>query len=274
MAGASPLYAQKPHRPSPVLLPRGAQPAEDTGAAKPHRPSPVLIGRPGVTVDSSQTAGANAATSRTVSPQAARPGARHAPVAAYTAGLAIEPYESESGDDFRPYVARFTSHLDSAIVMLVGLFRGTSGQPVAGADEPSVLSQRERGRWNRCRDLHFDLQSYTAAMHDLVDALPEDPAVERAGVALDSALTDLQATSGCDDMASMIAAPGRWTPWASQYRTTAVRFYGSWYSQVLEVSEKNRQFIVALNGTLPAAQRLPVPPGLPRTAPYAGAEPQ
>ena len=98
--------------------------------------------------------------------------------------------------------------------------------------------------------------------------------VQRAGEALDSALTALQATSGCDDVSSMIAAPGRWTPWASQYQTTARTFYGAWYAQVRDVADKNRALVIALNATLPAADRMPVPPGIARTAPYAGAGPR
>lgn len=178
------------------------------------------------------------------------------------------------GDDAArvPYLRNFTQSLDSAISTLVGVFRNTSGQPLAGADAPTALSARERDRWNRCRDLHWDLQTYATAMHDLVEH--DSPSVARAAAALDSSLTALQATSECDNLASMIAAPGRWTPWASNYTSSARGFYSSWYGQLRDVSEKNRAFVIALNTTLPATERLPVPPAMPRLPPYAGGGPR
>lgn len=286
---AAPLHAQKPRRQSPTLVtnpnaPTTAPqttgtpaPASDT-AAKTRRPPPSLVNRPGVAVDSSRTAARNSAAGQSVAPQASRPtaassGAR-GPVAAFTAGLAIEAYSSDGEEAMQRYVARFTQRLDSSIVTLIGVFRGTTGQPLAGAETPATLSARERERWNRCRDLHYDLQSYAAAMHELAGDLPEDAAVQRAGEALDSALTALQATSGCDDVSSMIVAPDRWTPWASQYQTTARTFYRDWYGQVREVADRNRALVIAMNATLPAGARMPVPPGLARTPPYAGAGPR
>jgi hypothetical protein len=277
-----PLAAQeaKPRRASPTLMTNPAAPTPpappaapataDSNATKARRPSPTLVNRPGVTADSSRTAGRNAAANQAVAPQAAR----RAPVAAFTAGLAMEPYSSADDAARQLYIAQFTQRLDSTIATLIGVFRGTTGQPLAGAESPAALSQRERDRWSRCRDLHYDLQSYASAMHDLVGELPEDPAVQRSGGALDSALTALQATSGCDDVSSMIAAPDRWTPWASQYQTTARTFYVTWYGQVREVADRNRALVIALNATLPAAERMPVPPGIARTAPYAGAGPR
>lgn len=280
-AAFDPLVAQetKPRRASPTLMTNPAAPtppaappapaAADSNATKARRPSPTLVNRPGVTTDSSRTAGRNATANQAVAPQAAR-----STVAAFTAGLAMEPYSSGDPAARQRYIALFTQRLDSTIATLIGVFRGTTGQPLAGAESPTALSQRERDRWSRCRDLHYDLQSYASAMHDLVGELPEDPAVQRSGGGLDSALTGLQATSGCDDVSSMIAAPDRWTPWASQYQTTARTFYGAWYGQVREVADKNRALVIALNATLPAAERIPVPPGIARTAPYAGAGPR
>ena len=267
---ASPTLMTNPAAPTPPAPPPAPPPA-DSNATKARRPSPTLVNRPGAATDSSRTAGRNAAASQAVAPQSAR---GRPPVAAFTAGLAMEPYSS--GDDAARarYIAQFTQRLDSTIATLIGVFRGTTGQPLAGAESPAALSQRERDRWSRCRDLHYDLQSYASAMHDLVGELPEDPAVQRSGGGLDSALTALQATSGCDDVSSMIAAPDRWTPWASQYQATARTFYGAWYGQVREVADKNRALVIALNATLPAAERMPVPPGIARTAPYAGAGPR
>lgn len=251
----------------------GTMTAAPLAAQKRPRPSPTLVSNP----NAPTTAPAPAAppAGQAVAPQAARtPGAARAPVAAFTAGLAMEPYSSEGEAAMQAYVGRFTQRLDSTIITLIAVFRGTTGQPLAGAETPAALSQRERDRWGRCRDLHYDLQSYAAAMRDLAGDLPEEAAVQRAGEALDSSLTALQATSGCDDVSSMIAAPDRWTPWASQYQTTARTFYHDWYGQVREVADRNRALVIAMNATLPAASRMPVPPGLSRTPPYAGAVPR
>ena len=277
----APLAAQKPPRASPTLVtnpaaptsapPAATVPRTDSARTKVARPAPTLVGRPGVVTDSSPTAGRNAAAAPSVAPQSTRaPSA----VAAFTAGLAIEAYAGESDEARDAYLGQFTQQLDSAIVTLVGVFRGTTGQPVAGADAPTALSARERERWGRCRDLHYDLQSYAAAMHDFLENLPDVVSVQRAAGALDSVLTALQATSACDDVSSMIAAPGRWTPWAAQYQATAHTFYHDWYPQVRDVADRNRALVIAVNATRPASARIPVPPGLARTPPYVGAAPR
>jgi hypothetical protein len=229
----------------------------------------VLVNRPGVTTDSSRTTARNAAAQQAVSTQAAR----SAPPA-FTAGLAVAPYEGESDADRLRYLRTFTTQLDSATALLVGVFRNTSGQPLAGAASPVALSSRERERWGRCRDVHFDLQTYVQAMHSLIEDLPEDAAVTRTGNALDSALTALQATAECDNITSMITAPDRWVPWEGQYTSSARSFYRDWYAQVRDVADRNRAFVLALNAGPAAGARIPVPPALPRTPPYAGAGPR
>jgi hypothetical protein len=281
VCSVAPLRAQKPRRASPTLVtnpaaptsapPTVAPPRADSSRTKAARTPPTLVGRPGVAPDSARAAGRNAPAAPGVAPQSSRAATA---VAAFTAGLAIEPYAGESDEARDAYLGQFTQQLDSAIVTLVGVFRGTTGQPVSGADAPTALSARERERWGRCRDLHYDLQSYAAAMHDFLESLPEAAAVQRTGSALDSALTALQATSGCDDVSSMIAAPGRWTPWASQYQTTARAFYHDWYPQVRDVADRNRALAIAVNATRRPTERLVVPPGLARTPPYVGAGPR
>lgn len=277
---AAPLAAQKPHRESPTLVTNPSAPTtapqarstSDTAHGKSGRPSPTLMGQP-----AADTTRRTSTPGGAVSTQAARPtnpAVRGPSAAAFTAGLTMEPYASEGEEAMRRYVARFTQRLDSTVATLIAVFRGTTGQPLAGAESPAALSQRERDRWARCRDLHYDLQSYGSAMHDLAGDLPDDGAVQRAGEQLDSALTALQATSGCDDVSSMIMAPDRWTPWPQQYQSTAHTFYRDWYAQVRDVADRNRALVIALNGTLPAGSRLPVPPGVARTPPYAGAGPR
>jgi hypothetical protein len=252
------------------LLPQGQQ----APAPPPAQPAP------GPAPSAAPAAAPTTTPSRPpVTPQAAQaaPAAAAAAVSGgnFTAGLAVEVFTGAEGERL-PYLRRLTTFLDSLTVSLVAVFRNTSGQPLAGAASPTALSQRERDRWNRCRDLHWDLLSHAAAVQDLVvnDHLPETPSVQRAGAGLDSALTAAQATAECDNVASMITAPDRWSPWGAQYTAAARRFYQDWYGQLREVADHNRAFIVALNGTVPPAQRVPVPPAMPRTPPYAGATPR
>jgi|SRR5579859_2502877 len=193
---------------------------------------------------------------------------------AFTAGLAISPYAGTSDADLGAYVARFTQLFDSAVVSLVNVFRNTTGQPVTGAESPTALSQRERDRWARCRDLHFDLQTYQAAFHDLLPRLPQTGNVPHTSAALDSALAAIEATAECDNISSMIEAPGRWSPWSTQYESSAQHFYRDWYTEVREADDHNRAFVVAFNAARPSATRIPVPPALPRTPPYIGAGPR
>ena len=199
---------------------------------------------------------------------------RPAATGSFTAGLSMTNYDGHSDGERDAYVARFTQLLDSAVVTLVDVFRNTSGQPIVGAENPASLSQRERDRWTRCRDLHFDIPPYAGAFQDLERHLPQTPAMSRAATQLDSALAAIQATSECDNLASMIAAPGRWTPWGEQYSAAAQRFYRDWYTQLREADDRNRAFVLVFNGGRAPGARIPVPPALPRTPPYAGAGPR
>jgi hypothetical protein len=253
-----------------LLAPGQQAPAvADSGRpGKARRPTPTLVAHP-----SPDTArGPAPARAAPVSAQAVPSAGR---AAAFSAGLSIQPFGGEEPER-EAYLRRFTTFLDSAVASLTAVFRNTSGQPMAGASSPTSLSQRERERWGRCRDLHWDLQSFVPAMHQLIEDenLPDNPTVQRSAAELDSALAAMSATVECDNLASMIAAPERWTPWESQYASSARRFYQEWYAQVREVAERNRAFVVALNGTLPADRRIPVPPAMPRTPPYAGATPR
>jgi hypothetical protein len=163
--------------------------------------------------------------------------------------------------------------LDSAIVSLVGTFRNTSGQPMIGASSPTMLSQRERDRWAHCRDLYWDLTTYAAAAGDLRQSLGSDASLQRAAADLDSAFAESVATVECDNVASMIAAPDRWTPWQDQYEAAAHHFYRDFYSEIREVHEKDRALVNTLNRFLPLAHRVTPLPGLPTNPPYAGAAP-
>ena len=270
---ATPTTPGAPAQQGAVAPPSGKQP----------RPTPTLVRAPGVAPAANQPAAQPSAPTQApavpaepgaalVTPQAAvtQPTAPAAS-GAFTAGLAAQPFSGTTSAERLEYARTLARNLDSAITVLVGVFRNTTGQPMPGASGPTALSGRERERWARCRDVHFDLTTYEPAVGSFLEGLEDAPALERAASALDSALSALEATAECDNVSSMISAPDRWDPWAQQYATSARRFYSNWYAQVRGVHERDRAFVIALNGVLPAGRRLTVPPGLPRNPPYAGA---
>jgi hypothetical protein len=277
-AGASPLAAQKPPPPvaRPQTQPQAQVPAGSKSSGKVFRPATVAPtvqlapSAPQPVAPAARPAAPPAQNAAPVTPQAAHPATS---AGAFTAGLAMPPYVGTTSDAALEYAARFGRLLDSAIVTLVDIFRNTSGQPMEGASNPTDLSQRERDRWSRCRNVYWDLTTFTAAAQTLPRSLPANPALQSAAADLDTAFAESQAVAECDNVASMIAGPDRWTPWGDQYRTAAQRFYRDFYDQVREVHDRDRAFVNALNAVLPLGRRIPVPPGLPRNPPYAGAGP-
>jgi hypothetical protein len=178
-------------------------------------------------------------------------------------------YGGSSDAELLEFARTMTLRLDSAIISLVGVFRGTSGAPMAGATSAAVLSTREKGRWQRCRMLHFDLGTYgdaVALLHDELSA----PAVQRAALGLADAFEALQVTTECDNIVSMAEAPDRWTPWQQNYESSAGAFYRDWYTQLRAVHEANRAFARALNGALPAGRQFPVFAAIPPNPPTIG----
>lgn len=275
VAANAPLAAQKPPPPSAHPQAQPQAPAGSKTAGKVFRPAPATQAaapavQPASPASQPAPAAQPAAPPAQVTPQAEHPAT--VPTA-FTAGLAMPSYTGATPDAALDYAARFGRVLDSAIVSLVDIFRNTSGQPMEGAHNPADLSQRERDRWSRCRNVYWDLTTFASALETLRRTLPADPAVQRAVSALDSAFAANQAVTECDNVASMIAAPDRWTPWRDQYQTAAQHFYRDFYGQVREVHERDRALINALNTVLPPARHVPVPPGLQRNAPYAGAAP-
>lgn len=252
----------------PAAQPQGA-PGGPAPTGKPARPTPTLV-RPGATPANPRVAPTSPGAA-VVTPQAAITQPPAAAASAFTAGLALPPFAGGNDAAHLEYVRTLAKNLDSAIVTLVGVFRNTSGQPMPSASAPSSLSARERERWGRCRDLHFDLTTYASGVESVLDGLSANPALQRAAAALDTALTELDATAECDNVSSMITAPERWDPWAQQYAITARRFYADWYGQVRTAHERDRALVIALNAVLPQGRALPVPSGLPRNPPYAGA---
>ena len=264
VTGTTQLSAQKP--PPPTAQPQAAAPSGKASGKVFHpanaapRPAPAT-----------QPSAPAAQPAPQVTPQSARPAGT---ASVYTAGLALAPYAGTTSEAALEYGARFGRLLDSVIVTLVDVFRNTSGQAMEGASNPTDLSQRERDRWARCRNVYWDLTSFASAVGTLRRILPGNPALQQAAAGLDSAFAASQATAECDNVASMIAAPDRWTPWRDQYQSAAQHFYRDFYAQVREVHERDRAFVNALNAVLPPGRaRIPVPPGLQRNPPYAGMAP-
>jgi len=276
VAGAAlPAFAQQPTPAPGAAAPRVKAPrAPGAQTGKSLSPRQLPSGSPSA---AGAAAGAPAAApvagppSAAVTPQAAVASPPSAPSNAFTAGLAVPPF-SGTGDAVRyEYLRTLARNIDSAAVALVSIYRNTSGQPMAGASAPTALSARERERWTRCRDIYWDFNTFASGLQSVREGLPANSAVQRAVADLDTALTETDALAECDNLASMISAPTRWDPWAQQYEASARHFYADWYTQVRESHERDRALVVALNTVLPAGRTLPVPPGLPRTPPYAGA---
>lgn len=268
--GASP---GKMIRPSPTLLP--ANPTPSAPSAPQTTPPPNAAPRATVTPQAAAVTPQAVVTPQAmVTPPVVTPTAPAAPAATtgnFTAGLGLQPLAG-GGDAVRlEYARTLARNLDSAAVSLLSLFRGTSGQPMAGATGPTTLSARERDRWTRCRDLYWDFTTFATGAQSISEGLPPTSPLYRAAAALDTALTDVEALAECDNIASMISAPDRWVPWSEQYTSAARHFYSGWYAQMREVHEKDRAFAIALNAVLPTGRVIPVPPGLPRNPPYAGA---
>ncbi|HUK61801.1 MAG TPA: hypothetical protein VLV15_00670, partial [Dongiaceae bacterium] len=135
----------------------------------------------------------------------------------------------------------------------------------------TVLSSRERGRWERCRLIHYDLQSFREEVGLLKDSLAASPTLERALRSTDGAFQALRATAECDNLVSMIEAPDRWEPWQQSYEASARTFYRDWYGQLRAVHESDRGVARALNQMLPPARQFPIPPAISTSPPTIGA---
>jgi hypothetical protein len=261
--GASP---GKLIRPSPTLMPANPTPPASLAPQTPQPANPAP--RAAVTPQPVVTPQA------VVTPPAVPPSVPAAPAAAtgnFTAGLGLQPFAG-GGDAVRVEYARtLARNIDSAAVSLLSLYRGTSGQPMAGATGPTTLSGRERDRWTRCRDLYWDFTTFATGAQSIREGLSPTSPLYRAAAALDTALNDIEALVECDNVAGMIGAPDRWVPWTEQYTGAARHFYADWYAQMREAHEKDRAFVIALNMLLPAGLKIPPLPPLPRTPPYAGA---
>jgi hypothetical protein len=188
-----------------------------------------------------------------------------------TAGFSVPNYPAGTAAARLDYARMLALRLDSAVVALVEVFRGTTGRPLPGATSPNLLSAREKRRWAQCRLIHLDLGTMSDALQEMKDSMPGGASLSRAALNLADAFAALVATGECDNVGSMIDAPDRWTPWQSNYESSVGTFFRDWYTQLRAVHEADRAFARALNPALPAGRQFPVPAGLPPTPPTIGA---
>ena len=265
----------------PSGLPTSGAPVVTPGLAV-AAPSPALAGAApaGPPANRPAIAPQNAVTSApVVVPLAAPPSAppvtpTPAPAvvdSSMTAGFWVPNYTGRTAAARLDYGRMLALRLDSAVVALVEVFRGTTGQPLPGATDPNQLSTREKGRWARCRRIHLDLATMSDAVLGMKDSMPGGASLGRAALNLAEAFEALTATGECDNVGSMIEAPDRWAPWQGNYETSVRNFFRDWYTQLRAVHEADRAFARALSPEMPAGRQFPVPAGLPPTPPTIGA---
>lgn len=180
-------------------------------------------------------------------------------------------YAGRSEADLYDYARTLAIRTDSAIASLVDVFRNTSGAPMVGATGPTVISTRERSRWQRCRLIHFDMRTLGDAAQFLQDSVPGGPAIQRAMVAVVEAYEGLQATEECDNVVGMVEAPDRWQPWQQNYESSARNFYRDWYTQLRALHTANRTLVGVLNPRL-GARSIAIPPAMPPRPPTLGGQ--
>jgi len=181
---------------------------------------------------------------------------------ATTAGFSMPAYNGRGSEDLVRYAGRLAQRSDSAFMALVEVFRNTSGAPTVGATSPMMVSSRERGRWRRCRLIHFDLVTQAEAAEFLRDSAA-GPIGQAAGQ-LVAALAAFAATEECDNLSSMFEAPDRWTPWQQNYDNSARAFYRDWYAQLRSAHQAARELIRTVASVAPALAVDGSPPLPPR----------
>lgn len=212
---------------------------------------------------------APAAPTRAVPPPAAAPSPAPSPAPAAatdpteTAGYWIAAYNGRTDAEQLTYVRLLVTKVDSAVIGLVETYRNTSGNPVAGAQDPGRLTRREKDRWLRCRNIANDFRTMAEAAGALKESAVGGPLAQRAMVGLAAAFDELQALEGCDVINSMVESPDRFNPWQANYENEARNFYRDWYPQVRAVHSAARE--------VARAGRFPVPAAISTTPPYAAA---
>ncbi len=178
-----------------------------------------------------------------------------------------------SGRPVLEYLGDYALKLDSAAVTLRSIFSTASGQPVAGATDPTKLVTREKLRWRRCRNMKEDIQTFADNIALLQDSIPATMREQWAtlGERFDSLQSVLE---NCETIAFMIESPERYTPWQTNYETSARAFYAEWYGKLRAMHEAMRSVARLTAAQLPASaarkQTLQLIPPLPTLAPTPG----
>jgi hypothetical protein len=188
-----------------------------------------------------------------------------------TAGFWLPAFSGTTDAEQLDYAKTLVLKFDSAVVALIAIYQNTSGNPVAGATDPSHLSSREKARWLRCRNVANDIRNLGEAVDELRDSIAGGPTLQREAATMAQAFDSLHAIEGCDLINSMIESPERFSPWQANYESEAHHFYANWYGEVRAAHLAVRDFARVLNGALAPDRRFPVPPAIPAVPPYIGA---
>jgi len=188
-----------------------------------------------------------------------------------TAGFWLPAFSGATDAEQLDYAKSLVLKFDSAVVALIEIYQNTSGNPVAGATDPSHLSSREKARWLRCRNVANDIRNLGEAADELRDSIAGGPTLQREAETMAQAFDSLRAIEGCDLINSMIESPERFAPWQANYESEAHHFYANWYGEIRAAHLAVRDFARVLNGALAPDRRFPVPPAIPAVPPYIGA---
>jgi hypothetical protein len=149
------------------------------------------------------------------------------------------------------YLRDYALKLDSAAATLRGIFANVLGAPVGGATDPTKLVTREKLRWQRCRNIKNDLQSFDDNIAPVEDSLPA--MLRDRWSILGSQFDSLQSVlENCEVIAFSIDSPERFTPWQTNYETSARAFYADWYGRLRAMHDAMRQVARLVYAQLPA----------------------
>jgi hypothetical protein len=155
-----------------------------------------------------------------------------------------------TGRPLLDFLGDYALKLDSAALTLRNIFASASFQPVAGATDPNKLVSREKLRWRRCRNMKEDIQTFADNISLLQDSIPRTMLEQWStlGERFDSLLGVLE---NCETIAFMIESPERYTPWQTNYETSARAFYAEWYGRLRLTHEALRSVARLAGAQLP-----------------------
>jgi hypothetical protein len=272
-SGAPPPAGAKPAGSAPAgtspatAVPGGAAPV----AVVPPAPSPIVVAPSG---QPSVTGGAAPANARPAGAAPAAPAASPATVDnTLTEGFLMRGWVPNSGRPTLEYLRDFALKLDSAAQTLRNIFSTASGQPVAGATDPTKLVTREKLRWRRCRNMKEDIQTFADNVALIQDSIPAT--MREQWTTLGERFDSLQSVlENCETIAFMIESPERYTPWQTNYENSARTFYADWYSRLKAMHDAMRQVARLVAAQLPQAadrrQALQMIPPMSPIAPTPG----